>query len=120
VPATERATETMAQPQEDNPLPVVAEDYPESFRPLIVGVLRESGGYANVWVGFEAVRKHIGNNAAVNKLGWETYTQFVKRACDANYIQAHPHSRRIRLIVPNNKSANEVCSGQNNACSSMF
>jgi hypothetical protein len=117
---------TTAEPQEEVLLSVVAEDYPENFRPLISATLCESGGYANVWVGFEAVRKRIGNNAAIKRLGWMTYTQFVMAACNANYMQAteaNPHSKRIKLIVSNknsNKSTTEVRSGQHNSRLFMF
>ena len=78
-------------------------DYPEKFRPLISAVSKESSGYANVWVDFEAVRPHVGKGEVEQKLGWTTYTRYVQDACEAGHLQmkiVENNSKRIKLVAP--------------------
>ena len=90
--------------QEDDILKVESKDFPQKFHPLVSAVLAESGGCSNVWVDFEAVRRHLGNNEAIRQLGWMTYTQYVQNACAAGHLQmkiAENNSKRIKLVAPN-------------------
>jgi hypothetical protein len=64
-------------------------------------------GEIGILVAFEAVRKQLGKREDVQKLGWTTFTQLVKAACDSRVvelIEADPGSKFIALLPTSPKS----------------
>ncbi|KAG8765910.1 hypothetical protein FRC15_006699, partial [Serendipita sp. 397] len=68
------------------PVPA-AEDYPTEFQPLMRIVISMSEGSLRPLLNYLEVRQLIGNNNAIKAMGWPSFTQLVKAACDRGYIK---------------------------------
>ncbi|KAG9040973.1 hypothetical protein FS842_002758 [Serendipita sp. 407] len=68
------------------PVPA-AEDYPTEFHPLMRIVISMSKGPLQPLLNYLEVRQWIGNNNTIKAMGWPSFTQLVKAACERGYIK---------------------------------
>lgn len=76
--------------------------YSESYRPLVAAIESGTNGAVDAWADFEATRKRLGNKAAIRKLGWVTFAQYVKAACKERVIEmrtSEKGTKSVRVLV---------------------
>ncbi|KIM24811.1 hypothetical protein M408DRAFT_229464 [Serendipita vermifera MAFF 305830] len=72
------------------------------FEPLITAVLHLCEGELGILVDFEAVRKQVGRREEIQKLGWTTFTQYVKAACEKGlleFTETGPNTKFLSLLA---------------------
>ncbi|CAG7850011.1 SubName: Full=Uncharacterized protein {ECO:0000313/EMBL:CCA74035.1} [Serendipita indica DSM 11827] len=60
--------------------------FPVPFRLLIVAILELSGGRPDVLIDYVELRSKVGNFRAVRAMGWRTFTQLIREAVAAGYV----------------------------------
>ncbi|KAG8834462.1 hypothetical protein FRC17_008684, partial [Serendipita sp. 399] len=69
--------------------PPATDDYPPEFKPFMRTVISMSNGSSNVRLDYLDVRKQLGNNNTIKSMGWPSFTQLVKSACERGYIHCN-------------------------------
>lgn len=69
-----------------------------AYRPLISAILLVSNNQPDALVNFEAVRNALGNQTAIQKLGWGTYTSFVENARRRDVLEIIETSGGFKFI----------------------
>ncbi|CAG7850010.1 SubName: Full=Uncharacterized protein {ECO:0000313/EMBL:CCA74036.1} [Serendipita indica DSM 11827] len=60
--------------------------FPVPFRPLVSGILILSSGKLDTLVDYLELRTQVGNNRVVKAMGWGSFTQLVREAAAAGYV----------------------------------